>query len=430
MAKISKRMVDATQPETTGRVYVWDDKLSGFGLVVMPSGVKSYCYQYRTPEGQTRRITIGRHGDPHTPDSARAKAKQFADAVDKGLDPLQDKRERRNALTVGDVLDRYLASPTFAEKASSTRANDRGRIERHLKPLLGRKVADKISADGVRAAFAAITAGKTAVNIKTGFRGRARVTGGEGAARMSIRLLKAIFAWSVEDKLLKHNPASGVKLSSDGRRVAVIKSSETYAHLFKTIETLERTLALRSPVADAVRMIALTGARRGEITGLRWRHVDLKKGVIVFPPKEHKTGKKTSEPRVIGLPATAQAILARQAAGGVDDLVFTPAFGTSPLSLGKPWRTIRMAAKLPSDLVLHSLRHSLASMMAADGAQAAAIMAVMGHKNLSTAQRYIHTAEDARVTLAETAAAGISAALTGGRAAKVRPIKSSRKRAR
>ena len=428
MAKISKRTVDAIPTPKAGRTYLWDDKLSGFGLVIHPSGIKSYLFQYRSDEGRTRKITLGHHGDPLTPEQARRMAEDHARAVKSGADPIQEKRERRNALTVSDVLDRYLSSPTYAAKAITTRANDRGRIERHLKPLLGRKVADKLSADDVRAAFAAITAGKTAVNIKTGFRGRARVTGGEGAARMSIRLLKAIFAWAVENGLLRFNPASGVKVGADGRRVAVIDSSASYANLFATIQRLEDTLLIRRPVADAVRLIALTGARRGEMTSLRWRHVDLKKGRIVLTPKEHKTGRKTSEVRTIGLPALAQAIIARQPAGDPDDLVFQPAFGTEPLSLGKPWRTIREAAKLPDDLVLHSLRHSLASMMAADGAQAAAIMAVMGHRNLSTAQRYIHTAEDARVTLAEQAAAGISAALSGASPADVKPIKSPRKR--
>ena len=138
MPTLSKRTVDATAPGAS-RIYVWDARLSGFGLVVQPSGSKAYVYQYRTPEGRTRRITIGRHGDPHTPDTARARAKQFAAIVDAGGDPLADKQGRRNALTVGDLLDRYLASPKFAEKADSTRAVDRGRIDRHLRPLLDRK---------------------------------------------------------------------------------------------------------------------------------------------------------------------------------------------------------------------------------------------------------------------------------------------------
>jgi integrase len=67
---------------------------------------------------------------------------------------------------------------------------------------------------------------------------------------------------------------------------------------------------IRTPVADAIRLIALTGCRRGEAAGLRWSHVDLQHGRLVLPPTAHKTGRKTGKPRTIILPSTAQAIIA------------------------------------------------------------------------------------------------------------------------
>lgn len=423
MAKISKKFVDAAPVPDAGRTYFFDDKLTGFVLIVLSSGAKSYAFQYRTPEGQVRRITIGRHGDPFTPDMARDKALELAHAVRSGEDPLTAKQARRDALKVGEILDRYLKSPTFAAKAASTQAIDRGRITRHLIPLLGRKVADKLDADAVRKAFTDIRDGKTAVDTKTGPRGRAIVKGGEGAARMAVRLLKAVFAWAVDAKLLKANPAASVKVGSDGKRDTVIESAQDYAHLFGTIQTLEDQMKIRRPVADAIRVIALTGARRGEITGLRWRHVDMPKGVIVLSSKEHKTGRKTSEARTIGLPAAAQALISRQPGGGPDNFVFQPAKGKSPVSLAKPWRVIRAAAGLNPVLGLHGLRHSLATMMAMEGAQAAEIMATLGHRNLTTSQRYIHMAQDKRAALAERAAATISEALTGEKRADVVPLR-------
>jgi site-specific recombinase XerD len=69
--------------------------------------------------------------------------------------------------------------------------------------------------------------------------------------------------------------------------------------------------------------------------------------------------------------------------------------------------------------VLHSLRHSLATSMAVSGAQAPEIMAVLGHKDLATSQKYIHMAKDMRAQIAEKAAAGISAAMTGFKPAEV-----------
>ena len=165
--------------------------------------------------------------------------------------------------------------------------------------------------------------------------------------------------------------------------------------------------------ADAIRVIALTAARRGEIAGLRWQNVDLKKGLIILPPSTHKTGRKTGKPRIIGLPTAAMEIIARQPEGKPEDYVFAPTKGSGgAICLSAVWRKVRVEAKLPDGIGLHGLRHSLASHMAVSGAQAAEIMAALGHRQMSTAQRYIHWAESAHKQLAERSAAHIAAAMT------------------
>jgi integrase len=409
--KITKRAVDATKP-TEKRIFVWDTEVKGFGLQVLPSGIKSYVFQYRTPECKTRRATIGKHGTL-TADQARVKAREMQRRVLDGRDPLAEKREARTATTVGAVLDAYLASAKFAEKAPSTQAIDRGRSHRHLRPLLGKKLAGKLKAEDVRRAFRDIRDGKTATDEKTRPRGRAIVKGGEGTARSAVRLLRAILSWAQQEGLISANPAAGIKVGADGERTTIIESSKQYAQLFRTLQRMEDEQRIRRPVADSIRLIALTGARRSEITGLRWRHVDLEAGLLTLPPSAHKTGRKTGKPRIIGLPAVAQAIISVQPQGEPDAYVFSPARGDGPLSLAKPWRRVRQEAGLPDGIGLHGLRHSLASHMAMQGAQAAEIMTALGHRQLSTAQKYVHWAQDKRAALAEDAAAHISAALNG-----------------
>jgi integrase len=137
---------------------------------------------------------------------------------------------------------------------------------------------------------------------------------------------------------------------------------------------------------------------------LRWRHVDLQRGRIVLPPQSHKTGRKTGKPREIILPSEAQKIVARQSEGRPDDFVFAPARGDGAIALSKAWRKVRKEAELPPALGLHGLRHSIASHLAMSGAQAPEIMTAMGHRQLSTVQRYIHFANTAREALAERAA--------------------------
>lgn len=156
---------------------------------------------------------------------------------------------------------------------------------------------------------------------------------------------------------------------------------------------METERRIRSPVADAIRLIALTGCRRSEAASLRWRHVDLKQGRILLPPQSHKTGRKTGKPREIMLPEAAQSIIARQPEGSPDDFVFAPARGDGAVALSKARRKVRKEANLPPTLGLHGLRHSVASHLAMGGAQAPEIMTAMGHRQLSTVQRYIHFAD-------------------------------------
>jgi integrase len=421
--KISKRTVDAAKPGKKP-TFVWDRALSGFGLLTLPTGTKSFVFQYRTAEGRTRRATIGKVGTL-APDEARRLVERMASKVKAGGDPLEDKRAARNALTVAALLDLYIASARYAEKAPSTQKIGHGQIERHLKPLLGRRYVEKLGQDDIRRAFAAIRDGKTATRVKTGPRGLARVEGGEGAARYACRLLRAAFSWATDEKLTTHNPTTGIDFGRDGEREAVLDASQ-YERLFATMDAMQSELRLRPAVADAIQVIALTGARLGEIRGLRWRHVDLRNGRLIIERAGHKTGRKTGKPRLIHLPAAAQEIIASQPEGAPDDLVFRPTKGSGPLAVRKPWKAIAAEAGLPSDFRgPHSLRHSLATLLAVDGAEAAQLMTSLGHRQMSTTTRYIHFADKARAELAERAAApalaGLAAA-TGSSPAVVMPL--------
>jgi integrase len=404
LQKITKRVVDAAAPGLR-RYILWDTEIKGFGLLILPSGVKSYLYQYRTREGKQRRATIGKHGE-WTPTQARSKAENYRQVVQAAGDPLAAKSALKKASTVGHILDAYLESESFKDKAASTQSIDRGRIERHLRPLLGRRHVHLLTVEDIKKAFSAIRDGKTAIDIKTVKRGRARVKGGPGAARMSVDLLRAIFNWAN----VKPNPCEGVKTGTSGTREVILEDVASYARLFKTLDDMQTERRIRAPVADAIRLIALTGCRRGEAAGLRWQHVDLKHGRILLPPQSHKTGRKTGRPREIVLPAAAQSIISRQPRSGPEDFVFAPVQGEGAIALSKAWRKIRQEADLPPSLGLHGLRHSVASHLAMGGAQAAEIMTAMGHRQLSTVQRYIHFAETSRQALAERAA---SVALAG-----------------
>ena len=426
MAKrLSKTVVDTLEPSDK-LTLVWDSGIAGFGLAVYPTGIKSFVFQYRTAEGKTRRYTIGKYSDSLTTDQARKRASELHREVINGGDPMGHKQQRRNAITVNQLLDQYLASPTFAEKAESTRYVDRGRINRHLRPLLGSRFADKLSSDEIRKAQKAIAEGKTAGAIKTKARGISKPRGGQGTADKAVLALRAAYAWAISQKILTENPAAAIKVAQPGQRETILEGANEYRLIFDTLDRMEAEHRIRPAAADAIRFIALTGARKGEASNLKWAYVNLQTAMVTIPPRAHKTGSRTGKPRLIALPAAAQAIIARQPEGGPDDYVFSPAKGEGAISLSKPWAKLHKEAGLPAGFGLHGLRHTLASHLAMEGASNVELMQTLGHKQISTTLRYTHFAERVRSTLAERAAATALAGLAesqGKNKAAVVPMK-------
>ena len=135
-AKITKRAVDAAAPGKRD-AFLWDTALTGFGLKVTPAGNRIYILQYRFGR-RLRRYTIGKHGSPWTPEEARREAARLLGLVATGTDPADVKAETRRELTITELCDLYLAEGCVT-KRPSTLVTDRRNIERHIKPLLGRK---------------------------------------------------------------------------------------------------------------------------------------------------------------------------------------------------------------------------------------------------------------------------------------------------
>jgi integrase len=415
MAKITKRFVDSLKRPTSSRdVFHWDDALKGFGIRIKASGTASYLVQYRTRSGATRRLTIGKVG-VETPDEARNSAKQALDLVENGEDPSADRKAQREAKTFDDLVDVYMESDAWKKRTPSAMLIDQGRIDRHLRPLLGKRTVAEISRRDMEKVFRDIRDGRTAMDAPSGKKhGRIRVTGGEGTARRTLGLASAVFSFAVKEELILANPCHGIEKGRDGMRDAIVEDAEAYSRLFKALDDP----AISQPAADAIRLIALTGARRGEITGLRWANVDLANGRLVFQPTQHKTGRATGKPKVIPLPTKAQEILAALPAGKADEFVIRSAKIGAQIDLKKVWTRVRASAGLPADLTIHGLRHAIASHLAMAGASAPTIQAAMGHANIKMSVRYVHFAEGRKNELAERAASVATAGLAAPRREK------------
>ncbi len=195
---------------------LWDTSVIGFGARRQRSEAISYVLFYRTHDGRQRWHTIGRHGAPWTPEMAREEAKRLLGDVARQLDPAADKRAARNARTVSELCDLYLSEAEAGRlltrrriaKKASTLTIDRGRIARHIKPLIGRLKVAAVTREDIDQLLHDVAAGKTAADIKTGSRGLARVRGGKGAANRAVRLLGGIFTYAVARRYAARQPVS------------------------------------------------------------------------------------------------------------------------------------------------------------------------------------------------------------------------------
>jgi hypothetical protein len=232
--RIGLREVRELEP---GQV-AWDAAVPGFGARRQKGAAVSYFVFYRTRDGRQRWFTIGRHGAPWTPDAARAEARRVLGEVAAGRDPAADKRAAREALTVAELCDRYLAEMRAGRlltrrgepKRPSTVNDDAGRIQRHINPILGRLPAAAVTRADVTDFLHRVAVGETATTVRVRARGVARVTGGRGAASRTVSLLSAIYAWAVGQGLVADNPVRGVQRFADRRRERRLSDAE-YATL-------------------------------------------------------------------------------------------------------------------------------------------------------------------------------------------------------
>lgn len=399
-AKITKRTVDSCEPREQ-RYTVWDTTLRGFGVRVNSDGSKSYVVKYLI-DGRQRWYTIGRHG-ALTPDEARTEAQDILGKAAKGIDPAKTKAEERAASTVAELCDRYLADGC-ATKKPSTLATDRGRIERHIKPLLGHRRVKDVTAGDVRRFLNDVANGKTAADVKTGPHGRAIVGGGKGAATRTVGLLGGIFSFAVEEGLRSDNPVRGVKRFPDKKGERFL-SLEEMARLGDALAAAEEDG--RNPLAIAgIRLLMLTGCRKSEVLTLQWEHVDMERGCLRLP--DSKSGEK-----VVPLGAPALKLLdTLPRLEGNPYVLWGEKKGAHLVGLPRVWARIRARANLDG-VRLHDLRHSFASVGAGAGMGLPIVGKLLGHRDPKTTARYAHVADDPAKAAADRIASTISGAMRG-----------------
>lgn len=409
--RITKTVVDRLGP---GRV-VWDAQVKGFGVRCQAKG-KSYILK-TTVQRRQRMLTIGLHGSPWTPESARIEAKKLLGEIVQGKDPTEAKNRER--VRVKELCNRYLEQYATPKKKPSSTRLDRKNIENHVIPLLGQRFVDDLKPTDMEVFKSAVWSGKTAPTDKKAKQkaqsGGRVVSGGPGVSNRCLTLLSTMFnlaeLWGLRPKA--SNPVKGIARYGETPKERFL-SEEEFQKLGAVLDQFERDEAESIYAVAAIRLLIQTGARLSEILTLRWEHVQFDRRRLRLI--DSKTGPKNVE-----LTEAAIALLeSLPRIEGNPFVIVGRRHGQHLIDLQRPWQRIRSAAGL-SDVRIHDLRHSFASMAIRNGISINVIGKLLGHRSSETTRRYAHL-EDSYIALEnDKIGALLTAAMAGKKVASAEP---------
>ncbi|MBV8591016.1 MAG: DUF4102 domain-containing protein [Acetobacteraceae bacterium] len=235
----SRRITAPALERLNPRENLWDTEVRGLGARrQVAGGSVTFVFKYVAPNPRRQRyITIGKWGRGNWGiDEARKRATELRNAVRLGRDPAADREAKKTMLTVSELCDAYLAAAQNGDprllkrngspKKLTTLANDRGRVEGHIKPLLGAMPVDGVARRDMEAFTLRVAKGATAQRRKVGMRAVSIIQGGRGAASRTVGLLGAIFAYAQKLELRTDNPCRGVTRFADQKRERRLSDEE------------------------------------------------------------------------------------------------------------------------------------------------------------------------------------------------------------
>ena len=359
-----------------------DSRVAGLGVRVRPSGHRSFVWHGQA-NGQTVRATIG-SAALMTVEEARRECV----ALQNGDRPASggDAKNRSGIPLFRDyVLGEWSAASRNRMGISRLKFVDR-MLRRQFLPAFGTLRLDRIRRRDVERWFDAYS--ETA----------------PGGANHALKLLRQILNAAVAAGLIETNPTRGIGTNPRPKFTRFLSTQEI-DRLHQTLDRLVDERPSRRQQADIIRLLLLTGCRRGEIVTLNWSEVDGDALRLTMT----KTG-----PRTVWLSGPARAILDRQPRNGSNYVFPSPRDPARPLSgeVGLWYRARREAGI--EDVRLHDLRHTVASQAVSRGAALPAVARMLGHSDPTMTLRYAHVSDREIEAAAERIGKAIKAAMKTG----------------
>ena len=366
---LTARLARETKPGDRA-VFLFDRALPGFGLRVHRSGAKAWIVQTRI-EGKSRRVVIARHGEMDLA-QARRHARDILARIRAGDNPADDIRKEKTAPTVAMLADEYLRRCDPYWKPSG-RKTIRIYLKARILPTFGKMPVERVGPEDVAAWFDAVSKDRP------------------GAANRAFEILRSLMFWAEEYgfRELGTNPCLGIR-KNPRRDIARFLDTDELARLGRALDARED----KWPEAvAAIRLLALTGCRRGEVLNLRWR--DIGDNAIALP--DSKTG-----PRSVPLGGAARAVIKALPEPRDPDAYLFPSLagGRHAHRVVACWQAVCGDANL-GKVRLHDLRHTAASHAVMSGENLPLVGKLLGHRRHETTAGYAHLADGDLVETAE-----------------------------
>ena len=384
---LTERFVKSVTAGNRASPIFMDDEVIGFGVQVRQNGRKTFTLDY-TFEARRRRYFIGDH-PVWTVAAARDEAKRLKRAIDGGTDPLDTRDERWAAPTVADLIQRYLDE--HVSKQTSNAAKDiRSMMTKLVLPAWGtRKVVDIRTSD-VDRLLTEVAKGRARPHKSKTKKKRPKALHGArptpGRANRLGCAIRKMFNLAIRWEIRTDNPAAGFIRNPEYPRERFLDLKE----IGRLSEVLDAHPNRRG--ADVIRLLMLTGARRGEVLNARWEQFDLDGAVWTKPAattKQRRLHRTPVSGAVVALLRTIRLRVPQDC-----PWIFP---GDAP---GKPmqeikrfWDDVRAKTDLPGVRV-HDLRHTFASLLVSGGMSLPMIGKLLGHTQVQTTARYAHLFDD------------------------------------
>ena len=335
-------VVERIKPPARGQVEIFDRGYPGFALRVSYGGGKAWSMFYRHG-GKLRRLTLGLYPAMGLAE-AREAWRETRKLVAMGQDPAQ------SAIKAGDTINSVIADWLKRDKRdakASSLYQTRSAINRDVLPVWNGRQINTISKRDV-------------IELLDGIIDR----GVPGKARSVHAHLHRFFKWAVGREIIPISPMDGLECPVTANRRDRVLSDDELVKVWGAADD--------GPFGDILKLLILTGARREEITQLRWSEVA---GDTISLPGERT---KTGEPRLIPLSGPATALLKGAPRNGCD-FVFT-ADGKRPVNgWSRAKRRLDAATKINQPWVIHDIRRTVATGCQRLGASLQSVEALLGH---------------------------------------------------